>query len=195
MYTWRITILVLLALTQLGGCAPLMVGGAAATGGAMALDRRTPGAFIDDERIEWTIRNAIRQDEKLSRQSNVSVISYDGIVLLSGETPTEALRARAAEHAREVEKVRRVHNELVIAAPSSLMSRSSDTSITARVKTRLLGIRDVEGFDGTKVKVKTENGTVFLMGKLYRKEAEAATEAARQVNGVQRIVRLFEYLD
>jgi osmotically-inducible protein OsmY len=194
MHTWRITILALLALTQLSGCAPVLVGGAA-TGGAMALDRRTPGAFIDDERIEWTIRNAIRQDQELSSQSNVSVVSYDGVVLLAGETPTEALRTRAAEHARNVEKVRRVHNELVIAAPSSLMTRSSDTAITARVKTRILGIRGLEGFDGTKVKVVTENGTVFLMGKLYRREADVVTDTARQVSGVQRIVRLFEYLD
>ena len=194
MHTWRISILALLALTQLSGCAPAMVGGAAA-GGAMVIDRRTPGAFIDDERIEWSIRNAIRQDEELSSQSNVSVVSYDGVVLLAGETPSEALRSRAAEHARQVEKVRRVHNELVIAAPSSMMTRSSDTSITARVKTRVLGIRDLEGFDGTKVKVVTENGTVFLMGKVLRREADAVTDAARQVGGVQRIVRLFEYLD
>lgn len=194
MHTWRITILALLALTQLSGCAPAMVGGAAA-GGAMVIDRRTPGAFIDDERIEWSIRNAIRQDEELSSQSNVSVVSYDGVVLLAGETPSETLRSRAAEHARQVEKVRRVHNELVIAAPSSMMTRSSDTAITTRVKTRILGIRGLEGFDGTKVKVVTENGTVFLMGKVRRREADVVTDTARQVSGVQRIVRLFEYLD
>jgi osmotically-inducible protein OsmY len=194
MHTWRTLTLALLAVTLLSACAPVLVGGAA-TGGAIAVDRRTPGAFIDDERIEWTIRNAIRQDQELGSQSNVSVVSYDGVVLLAGETPTEALRSRAAEHARNVEKVRRVHNELVIAAPSSLMTRSSDTAITARVKTRILGIRDLEGFDGTKVKVVTENGTVFLMGKLHRKEADVVTDTARQVGGVQRIVRLFEYLD
>jgi osmotically-inducible protein OsmY len=194
MHTWRTLTLALLAVSLLSACAPLLVGGAA-TGTAVAVDRRTPGAFIDDERIEWTIRNAIRQDQELSSQSNVSVVSYDGVVLLAGETPHETLRTRAAEHARNVEKVRRVHNELVIAAPSSMMTRSSDTSITARVKTRVLGIRDLEGFDGTKVKVVTENGTVFLMGKLLRHEADAVTDAARQVGGVQRIVRLFEYLD
>jgi osmotically-inducible protein OsmY len=194
MHTWRTLTLALLAVSLLSACAPLLVGGAA-TGTAVAVDRRTPGAFIDDERIEWTIRNAIRQDQELSSQSNVSVVSYDGVVLLAGETPNETLRTRAAEHARNVEKVRRVHNELVIAAPSSMMTRSSDTSITARVKTRVLGIRDLEGFDGTKVKVVTENGTVFLMGKLLRHEADAVTDAARQVGGVQRIVRLFEYLD
>jgi osmotically-inducible protein OsmY len=194
MHTWRTLTLALLAVSLLSACAPLLVGGAA-TGTAVAVDRRTPGAFIDDERIEWTIRNAIRQDQELSSQSNISVVSYDGVVLLAGETPHETLRTRAAEHARNVEKVRRVHNELVIAAPSSMMTRSSDTSITARVKTRVLGIRDLEGFDGTKVKVVTENGTVFLMGKLLRHEADAVTDAARQVGGVQRIVRLFEYLD
>jgi osmotically-inducible protein OsmY len=194
MHTWRSLTLALLAISLLSACAPVLVGGAA-TGGAMAVDRRTPGAFIDDERIEWTIRNAIRQDQQLASQSNISVVSYDGVVLLAGEAPTEPLRARAAEHARNVEKVRRVHNELVIAAPSSMMTRSSDTSITARVKTRILGIRGLEGFDGTKVKVVTENGTVFLMGKLYHREADVVTDTARQVGGVQRIVRLFEYLD
>ncbi len=191
---WRALTLAFLATTLLGGCAGVVVG-SAATGTAMAADRRTPGAFIDDELIEWKALIAIREDKNLSSQSHINVTSYDGVVLLSGETPTEALRTRAAEHTRNIEKVRKVHNELTIAAPSALMSRTSDTGITAQVKTKLLGIRGLEGFDATKVKVVTENGTVFLMGKLHHREADVVTDTARQVKGVQRIVRLFEYLD
>lgn len=190
---WRPLLLACLATTLLGGCAGAVVGGAAA-GTAVAVDRRTPGAFIDDERIEWQARINISKDEDLKSQSHINVTSYDGVVLLSGETPTESLRARAAEHVRNIEKVRKVHNELTIAAPSALMSRTSDTGITARVKTKLFGI-DMEGFDATKVKVVTENGTVYLMGKLFHREADVVTDTARQVPGVQRIVRLFEYLD
>jgi osmotically-inducible protein OsmY len=180
---------------QLVGCAPLVVGGAAAAGGAAAYDRRTTGAYVDDEIIEWKALGRLNQDDAIRTQTHLNVTSVDGVVLISGEAPTEALRTRAAELVRGIEKVRRVHNEVVLAAPSAMSSRSSDTWITAKVKTKLFGINDIPGFSAMRVKVVTENGTVFLMGKLYRREVQAVTETVRTVPGVQRIVRLFEYLD
>jgi osmotically-inducible protein OsmY len=89
----------------------------------------------------------------------------------------------------------RIHNEIAIAAPSSFMTRASDSLVTAKVKIDVLGITDIKGFNGTRVKVVTDNGTVYLMGLLTHKEAEAVTEKARQVGGVQRVVKLFEYID
>ncbi len=176
------------------GCAPVVVGGAA-TGAAVAHDRRTAGTVLEDQSIELKALARLREDPEIRDQAHINVTSYNLIVLLTGETPTEAMRHRAAEIVRGIDRVRQVHNELRVAAPSSMMSRSSDTLITAKVKTALFGVKGVEGFDPTRVKVVTENGTVYLMGLVRRVEADAAAEAARTVSGVQRVVKLFEYLD
>ena len=177
----------------LSGCAPVVVGGAATTA-TVAHDRRTTGSVVEDQAIEMRIYNRLNEDAEIDQQTHINVTSYDGIVLLSGEAPSEALRTRAGRIAGEAEKVRRVHNEIRLAAPSSMMARSSDTWITTKVKSSLFGVK-IDGFDPTRVKVVTENGTVFLMGLVSQAEATAATEQARQVSGVQRIVKLFEYTD
>ncbi|MDV3237397.1 MAG: BON domain-containing protein [Gammaproteobacteria bacterium] len=187
----------MLAAAALGlaqGCAPVVIGGAA-TGVTVAHDRRTAGTFVEDQTIELKANAALRDDPDLSTQAHLNVTSFNMIVLLSGEAPSEALRQRAGELVSNVEKVRRVHNEVLVAAPSSVMTRSSDTLITARVKTALFGIKGMEDFDPTRVKVVTENGTVFLMGLLTRAEADAAARAASGIGGVQRVVKLFEYQD
>lgn len=182
------------ALALLNGCAPLVVGGAA-TGAAVAHDRRTPGTVIEDQTIEFKAYSALRKAEDLYSQSHINVTSYNMIVLLSGETPTEQYKQRAYEIVSDVDRVRRVYNELTVAAPSAIMSRSSDTMITAKVKTSLFNIKGLEGFDPTRVKVVTENGTVYLMGLLTRAEGDATAEKARTIGGVQRVVKLFEYID
>ncbi|MFN2308804.1 MAG: BON domain-containing protein [Gammaproteobacteria bacterium] len=182
------------AVLLLQGCAPMVVGGAA-TGVALAHDRRTTGSFIEDQSIEMKARNELNAEPELSRQAHLSVTSFNMIVLVSGEAPNETLRQRAGEVVGRVEKVRRVHNEVQVAAPSAMMSRSSDTLITAKVKTNLFRIQGMEDFNPTRVKVVTENGTVFLMGLLTRAEADATARTASSVGGVQRVVKLFEYLD
>lgn len=176
------------------GCAPLVIGGVAATTASVAHDRRTAGTMIEDDAIKLRVGNAIHNEESLNENSHINVTTFNGIVLLSGETPTETFRNQADEIARAQEKVRRVYNELVIAAPSSMMTRSSDSWITTKVKGSLVGL-DIKGFDPSRVKVTTENGTVFLMGLVYHQEADAAVDATRKVGGVQRVVKLFEYLD
>ena len=177
----------------LSGCAPVVVGGAAATA-SVAHDRRTAGSVVEDQAIEARIRDGFASDTEIDQQAHINVTSYDGIVLLSGEAPSEALRSRAGQIARDAQKVRRVHNEIQIAAPSAMMTRSSDSWITTKVKSSLFGVK-IEGFDPTNVKVVTENGTVFLMGLVTQAEGNGATEQARQVKGVQRIVKLFDYVD
>ncbi len=176
------------------GCAPLVIVGGAATTASIVHDRRTAGSIVEDQAIELRIKNGLRKDSEIKAQAHINVTSYNGIVLLSGEAPTQALVQRAGTIAREAEQVRRVHNEIRIAAPSSSMTRSSDAWITSKVKGSLVGV-DVKGFDPTRVKVVTENGTVFLMGVVYRREADGAVAKTQQVSGVQRIVKLFEYLD
>lgn len=182
------------ALAGLQGCAEMVVGGAAA-GATVAHDRRTTGTFVDDEIIELKAAGKLSDDKEISEQTHINVTSYNNIILLSGEVPNEALRSRAAALVRPIPKVRQVHNELVIAAPSSLLTRTSDGWITTKVKTKLFSIKNMPGFDPSRVKVVSENGTVFLMGIVKRAEADAATDVARRVAGVQRVVKLFEYLD
>lgn len=179
----------------ISGCAPLVIGAVAVGGASVVHDRRTAGTIVDDQAIEAKTLAALYREPDLMKQSHINVTSYNNIVLLSGETPTEAFRTRAEEITKGMEHVRRVYNELTIAAPSSYMTRSSDSWITTQVKARLVEIRDIKGFDPTRVKVVTENGTVFLMGLVSRQEGNATAESARQVGGVQRVVKLFEYSD
>ena len=176
------------------GCAPLVIGGVVATTTAVVHDRRTTGSIVEDDAIKLRVSNALYKDKPLQESSHINVTAFNGMVLLSGETPTETFRTQAGDIARAQKKVRRVYNELQIAAPSSMMTRSSDSWITTKVKSSLIGL-DIEGFGPSRIKVTTENGTVFLMGLVYHKEADAATEATRKVGGVQRVVKLFEYLD
>ncbi len=191
----RSHILTIAALTVLlQACAPLLVGGAA-TGASVAHDRRTAGSVVEDQAIELKAFTELNAQPELKRQGHINVTSFNMIVLVSGEAPSEALRQRAGEVIGAIEKVRRVHNEVVVAAPSALMSRSSDSLITAKVKTSLFNVKGYESFDPTRVKVVTENGTVFLMGILSRAEGDATALAASKVGGVQRVVKLFEYLD
>jgi osmotically-inducible protein OsmY len=186
------TVLVLvLAAAALTGCAGVFVAGAA-TGASAAYDRRTVGTQLDDETIEIKATNAIYDDKTLYDSSHLIVVSFNRIVLLAGQTPTEAMRAHAAQVVSAVPDVRKVYNEVTIGEPTSFMTRSNDAALTAKVKAEMLAAPGVDAF---RVKVVTENGTVFLMGLAYRSEAEAAARVASHVSGVQRVVKLFEYLN
>lgn len=177
----------------LSGCVAVVVGGVA-VGVAVTRDRRTTGTVVEDESIEIKAGDRLRSDAEIAAQAHLNVTSYNLEVLLTGEAPTEQLRARAGELVGGVEKVTRVYNEIVIAAPSAVSARSSDAWITTKVKTALFDV-EVPDFDPSRVKVVTERGVVYLMGLVTRQEAEAATEVVRRVGGVQRVVRLFQYLD
>lgn len=192
-YRWTLAFPILAASLLTSACAPLVVGGAATTA-AVAIDRRTTGAVIEDQAIEMRVRSALAEVPGMREQSHINVTSYNGIVLLSGETPSETLREQAGDIAHNSDKVKRVHNELQVAAPSSGMTRASDSYVTSKVKAALIKVK-LPGFDPLRVKVVTENGTVYLMGLVSRQEADAATDVARQVGGVQRIVKLFELLN
>jgi osmotically-inducible protein OsmY len=186
-------LLCLSLLLSLTGCAGLFIGGAAA-GASVAHDRRTAGTIVDDQSIELKIYEAISKDKELMDSSHIDVTCYNYAVLLSGETSTPALRQRAEDIARRVEKVKYVHNDLVVAPPSSLATRSEDALITAKVKGSLFQVQ-IPDFDPTRVKVVTERGVVYLFGLLKRQEAEAVSSTVRRVSGVQKVVTLYEYID
>ena len=192
MNTVRLRIYILLTMIlSLCGCAALVVTGGAA-GASMAIDKRTTGTIIEDEAIELKISEAFRKDKEIDNKAHWNAISYNTKVLLTGEAPNETLKRRMAELAMNVPKVTAVHNEITIAAPSSMMSRSSDTVITGKVKTKLLADKNTEGLS---IKVATDKGVVYLMGLISRHQADLATDVVRQTGGVQKVVKLFEYTD
>ncbi len=185
----------LIATNLLYGCAPVIVGGAVAGTAVVANSRRSPGAVVDDETIEMKSRLTIIEHRDLTSQIHIEITSYNGVVLMTGEAPTAELRSQTESIVKEIPMVRQIHNEMIIGAPSPFKTRANDSLITAKVKIDILRITDIEGFNGTRVKVVTDNGTVYLMGLVTHKEADAVTEVARQVGGVQRVVKLFEYTD
>jgi osmotically-inducible protein OsmY len=173
----------------LQGCVPIMIGAAVGGTAMVATDRRTTGTQVDDELIEDKIALNIR--ERFKGDFHVNVTSYSGIVLLTGEVPAETAKADIAELARTTPKVRAVQNELVVGAVTDLGSRSNDTLITSKVKTRFV---EANKFQINHVKVVTERGVVYLMGVVRRDEGDAAAEIASTTSGAQRVVKVFEYV-
>ncbi|WP_028240315.1 BON domain-containing protein [Stutzerimonas azotifigens] len=154
---------------------------------------RTIGSKIDDSLIETKAAvNIAKAHPDLDKNSHIVVASYNGVVLLAGQTPRQELKTLAAQEASAIQRVKRVHNELQVLPPSSALARSNDTWLTTKIKTQMLADSNVPG---SRIKVITENGIVYLMGLVTRKEGELATSIAQSVSGVQRIVKLFEYLD
>jgi osmotically-inducible protein OsmY len=178
----------------LSGCAAAVVGVGAAAGttATVAHDRRTTGTFIEDQAIELKAIKSFFSDKEINDSSHINVTSYNTVVLITGETPDENIRDRIVNIVRDIPKVTHVYDELTIAAPSSWTSRSSDSLITSKVKTKLLTL---ENLDGTRVKVVTEKGVVYLMGLITRAESDDATRETQQTGGVQKVVKLFQYLD
>ena len=178
----------------LTGCAAAVVGAGAAAGttATVAHDRRTTGTFIEDQAIELKAVKSFFLDKEINDSSHINVTSINTVVLITGETPGEDIRNRIVNIVRDIPKVTHVYDELTIAAPSSWTSRGSDSLITSKVKIRLLTLDD---FDATRVKVVTEKGVVYLMGLLTRSESDIATGEAQQLGGVQKIVKLFQYID
>lgn len=185
----RIVLLLLVVSGLLQGCFPVVAAGAGA-GVMMAQDRRTSGAYIEDEAIENKALDRI--GKQFGDKVHVNTTSYNRNVLLSGEVPDQATRAQVERIVANILNVRAIYNELTIGESSSLTSRSNDTLITSNVKLRFV---DDNRFSANNVKVVTEYGTVFLMGIVSRAEADAAADVASGSKGVARVVKLFEYAD
>lgn len=153
---------------------------------------RTLAQQFEDESIETKAIVNLHAADETFYDANIAVVSYNGYVLIAGQVGSERLKALATDVVRKIRGVRRIYNELEIAAPSSAMTRSSDTWITAKVKTWLLGRSDTEG---SRVKVVTEDGVVYLMGLVTADEAERIASVAADISGVQRVVKLFELVN
>jgi len=176
-------------LVSLQGCAPLVMGGAMAGGTLVATDRRTSGAQLEDEGIELRVANRVR--DALVERAHVNASSYNRQVLLTGEVPTAQDRQLVEQIVTRVENVRAVVNELAVLGNSTLGQRSSDTLITGRVKAAMVDATDLYA---NAFRVVTERGTTYLMGRVTQREADRASEIARSIPGVMRVVRIFEII-
>jgi osmotically-inducible protein OsmY len=172
----------------LSACAPLIVGGAV-TGAFVATDRRTSGAQLEDQGIELRASNRLR--DQIGSRGSISVTSYNRQVLLTGEVNTEQDKAQAERIVSGVENARGVFNELGVVPKASITQLSADTLTTGRVKAALIDARDIIG---SAFKVVTTRGTVYLMGRVTQREADRATEIARNVSSVNRVVRVMEII-
>jgi osmotically-inducible protein OsmY len=182
---------VTLVFAFLPGCALLIATGIVAgvgTGAAVSQDRRTSGIFVEDEGIET--KGGRRISEKFGSNVHVNVTSFNRNVLLTGEVPSETVKKEIGNLVMGVENVRNITNEIAVNEISSFMSRSNDALITSKVKGRFM---DAGKFQINHVKVVTEGGVVYLLGLVNRQEAQSAVDIASSTNGVNKVVKVFEY--
>ncbi len=173
---------------SLTGCVEMMVG-SAVVGAVATNDRRTLGAQTEDKAI--AVKGEVRIAKAVGDAGHVNVTSYNRKVLLTGEVRDEAMKAQAEREVRAIDNVVNVINELEIAGPSSYTSRSSDALITTKIKASLV---DKKTISATSFKVVTERGSVYLLGIVTPREGNVASQVAEGVSGVQRVVKMFEYI-
>jgi osmotically-inducible protein OsmY len=176
------------SLALLAGCVPVIVAGAAGGAAMVATDRRSAGAHVDDESIELKMNT--QATSEFGDRIHLNVTSYNGVVLLTGEVPDQAALTKVGNLAKNIEKVRVVHNEMVVGPNSDFSARSNDSYITSKVKTRML---EANKFPPNAVKVVTERSVVYLMGIVSKEEGDAAAEIAATTAGVARVVKFFQY--
>ncbi len=185
---FRARLLLLLCCSVLCGCASLLA--SMETGPIEDSPfERTLAQQFEDESIETKAIVNLRADDQGFDAAHLVVVSFNGYVLIAGQVDAERLKRRATDVLRKIDGVRRIYNELEVGTPTTGMTRSSDTWITTKVKTRMLASPSIEG---GRVKVVTENGVVYLMGLVTRDEADRISHTVSGISGVKRVVRLFE---
>jgi osmotically-inducible protein OsmY len=188
----RLSLLALTLCLSISGCSSFLT---ATRDKPIEDDRgtRTFGSKIDDSLIETKVAvNVAKANPDLDEGSHIIVTSFNGIVLLAGQTPRADLKALAEQAASSVQRVKKVNNELQVMPPSSILARNNDAWLTTKIKTQMLTDNTIPG---SRIKVVTENGIVYLLGLVTQQEATRATNLVQGVSGVQKIVKLFEYID
>lgn len=177
------------ATVSLSACAPLILGGAAATTAMVITDRRTSGAQLEDKNIE--LKASKRIADTLGDQARVNVLSYNNIVLLTGDVPSQQAKAEATTIAENVQHVRKVVNQLNIGPVASFGARSHDTWLTSKVKTTLINTKFVPS---ATIDITTDADVVYMMGLVTEAEGNYAATAASEVSGVKKVVKAFEII-
>ena len=186
-------VLVLGSAMLLQGCVAAAIGGAAVAGATkVATDPRSMGTQLDDETLESRVNSAIKKDQQIKSEARISVTAYSGRVLLTGQVPNENLREVASSLAKGVQNVNDVYNEVRVGPKVDFAQISKDSWITSQIESKMLVDSKVKTSD---VKVVTENNEVFLMGNVTQDQGNAAAEIARNVAGVTKVIKVFNYLN
>lgn len=183
-------ILMITLVLSLQGCIFVAGAAAGAAGIAVVYDHRKLEKIALDQKIANAVYAKIHGFAALRDKTHIDVTCFNQVVLLTGQATTPALRQQAEDLARSVPDVNKVYDEVTVKGPTSNLTRASDAWITAKIKTQMLATKDLKS--GT-IKVITENGNVYLMGMVTHEQADMAVDIARQVSGVQRVVKIFQY--
>ena len=175
----------------LNGCAALLAT-SAVVGTDMVTDRRTAGIYIEDQNIELKASSALSDDSELADTADINATSFNRVVLITGQAPTADMKRRASSIVRQIDNVKTVHNEIKVIAPDSFLSSTGDAWITTKAKSLLLAEDELASHH---IKVITENGDLFLMGLVTRDEAAKTIAVVREIDGVESVVEVFEYID
>lgn len=186
----RLLILSLFASMTLTGCVPALVVAGATAGGAILYDNRSFSQMNADANSTHAARTHIASDPTLQNDAHINVSVYNGIMLLTGEAPTPELRQEALSLVSDISGIKHIYNEITVQPPTSHSQRMKDSWITTKVKSAML---TKNGLRSTNIRVTTENGVVFLMGNVSHEQANQATDVARRVAGVRKVVKVFEY--
>jgi osmotically-inducible protein OsmY len=176
--------------TLLTGCVAAVLAGSAISG-MIVYDKRSMPVLENDTRIYYQIHKNIVSDTRF-RRSHIEVISFNQVVLLVGETPVASLRVMAEKLAQNTYKVKRVYNEIKVQNPITIVQRSKDTWITGQIRSVML---TKKGLESGSIRVVTCDGIVYLMGIVTHEQANVAVNVARQINGVRKVVKVFQYMN
>ena len=185
----RAGLLALLGAGALSACAPILVGGVMVGTAMVATDRRTTATQLEDNEID--VKAANRIQDVMGDKGEAGATSYNRVVLLTGEVPDPADKAKAEQAVKTVENVQSVVNEITIGFPRSVSQRSNDAYLTTKVKASLVDARDLLA---NSIKVETTGNVVYLMGLVTQREADRAADVARGVSGVTKVVKVFEVI-
>lgn len=177
---------VLWALT-LSGCMNAAMSGAQAAYNHHSIEKSAKDHYTTFQ----ASRAMERTDQRLFKDANLSITTFNGEVLLLGQAPSLEDKEKAEQVVRNLPDVNRVYNLVEVANPSSPLTRISDSWITTKIKSQLIASGDI---DATQIKVITENSVVYLMGVLPPEQADIALDIASHTDGVRKVVKMFSYI-
>jgi osmotically-inducible protein OsmY len=195
-WTQGLSLIVCLAVIGLvpPGCAPALIGGTA-VGISVIHDRRTTATVLEDEKVELAAEARLSEDKKLANHARVSFTCYNRVMLITGRVDSPEVKAGIVDMVGRFPELVRVVDEIQVGALPGLEQLSNDIYLTSKVKLALFEINDIPTFDPTRVTVTSDHGVVYLMGLVTRQEAAAVVDKVRYLNGVQRVVKVFEYVE
>ena len=190
----RIYTLIILVLTSflLSACTTTALVAGVATGGVIIYDHRGIQMVATDQKIIFETHTALKKNKEIQDRTHINMTSFNRVVLLTGQAPNTNLRNQVLQIVRKTPKIKKIYNYLTLQGPSSPLTRSSDTWVTTKIKSKMLA---TERLHSSQIKVLTENGHVYLLGEVTQVQADIAVNLARRVTGVQRVIKLFDYVE